>query len=165
MQNLKDWFNSLKPRERLLVSGGVVLVVLAALYLLALEPFYSAVKERGERVAAKEGDLAWMRSVAGEVRTLNDTVAVRPSGPSDESLLVLIDRTARECGLGQALNSQTPAGDNGVRVRFDDADFDKLMMCLSTLQQTHSLSIEQATIDRTGKPGVVNAGLVLTRPR
>ena len=162
MQKLKVWFYSLKPRERMLVSAGAVLVALVAIYMLALYPFYSAVKASGERVAAKEGDLAWMRSVAGEVRTLGANVAANPQ-PSGESLVVLIDRTARECGLGQSLSGQTPSGENSIRVRLENAEFDKLMVCLSNLQQVHALSIDQASIDRTGKPGYVNVGLTLTR--
>jgi type II secretory pathway component PulM len=37
------------------------------------------------------------------------------------------------------------------------------MVCLGTLQQVHSVDVESATIDRTAKPGLVNANLVLTR--
>jgi type II secretory pathway component PulM len=48
-------------------------------------------------------------------------------------------------------------------VRLEGADFDKLMVCLGTLQQAHAVNIESATIDRTGQPGLVNASLVLTR--
>ena len=163
MQKLKDWFYSLQPRERTLIAGGGILVALAAIYLLALGPFLSAVKASGARVATKEGDLVWMRSFAGEVKVLGANAAANPA-PSGESLVVLIDRTARECGLGQALSGQTPNGENSIRVRLDNADFDKLLVCLSNLQQVHALSIEQASIDRTGTPGFVNVGLTLTRP-
>ena len=162
MQKLKDWFFSLKPRERAIVAGGGVLVLLIAIYMLGLAPFYSAVNSRAERVARKEADLAWMRSVGGEVMALN--VSGQAVAPSNESLVVLIDRAARECGLGSALTGQTPSGDNGIRVRLEQAEFDKLVVCLGSLQQSHSVAIESATIDRTAKPGFVNASLVLTRP-
>ncbi|HKR35637.1 MAG TPA: type II secretion system protein M [Steroidobacteraceae bacterium] len=161
MQKLKDWFFSLKPRERAIVAGGGVLVLLIAIYMLGLAPFYSAVNSRAERVARKEADLAWMRSVGGEVMALN--ASGQAVAPSDESLVVLIDRAARECGLGSALTGQTPSGDNGIRVRLEQAEFDKLVVCLGSLQQAHSVTIESANIDRTGKPGFVNASLVLTR--
>jgi type II secretory pathway component PulM len=163
MQKLRDWFFSLKPRERALVASAGALIVIAAIYLLGLAPFYSAVKAREERVARKEGDLAWMRSVGGEVMALNAS-APSAAAPSNESLVVLIDRAARECGLGSALTGQTPSGDNGIRVRLEQAEFDKLVVCLGSLQQAHSVTIESANIDRTGKPGFVNASLVLTRP-
>jgi general secretion pathway protein M len=163
MQKLKDWFYSLKARERLLVAGGCVLVLLVAIWLLALGPFYAAVNSGAERVAKKEGDLAWMRSAAGELLTLNAN-APAAATPSGESLVVLIDRAARECGLSSALTGQTPNGETGIRVRLESAEFDKLMVCLGNLLQAHAVEIESATIDRTAKPGLVNASLVLTRP-
>jgi general secretion pathway protein M len=121
------------------------------------------VNSRAERVARKEGDLAWMRSVGGEVMALNVS-SETPVAPTNESLVVLIDRTARECGLGAALTGQTPNGENGIRVRLEQAEFDKLVVCLGSLQQAHAVNIESANIDRTAKPGFVNASLVLTRP-
>jgi general secretion pathway protein M len=163
MQKLKDWFFSLQARERAIVVTGGVLVLLVAIYMLALAPFYAAVNSRAERVARKEGDLAWMRSVGGEVMALNVS-SETPVAPTNESLVVLIDRTARECGLGAALTGQTPNGENGIRVRLEQAEFDKLVVCLGSLQQAHAVNIESANIDRTAKPGFVNASLVLTRP-
>jgi general secretion pathway protein M len=162
MQQLKDWFNALKPRERMIVLGGGVLVVIVAVYMLALAPFYQSLHARSERVAKKQADLAWMRSVAGELQALG---ANQPAaGPSDESLVVLIDRSARECGLGSSLTGQTPNGETGIRVRLESAAFDVLIACLGNLQRMHSVSVESAQFDRTAKPGVVNASLVLNRP-
>lgn len=162
MQKLKDRFNALQPRERIIVIGGAILVLVTALYVLGLAPLYTAVGEQAKRVEQKEGDLAWMRSVAGEVAMLSASAPSQP-GPSNESLVVLIDRAARECGLGASLTGQTPNGENGIRVRLEGAEFDKIMLCLGTLQQVHAVDVESATIDRTGKPGLVNANLVLTR--
>ncbi|MGH8185443.1 MAG: type II secretion system protein GspM [Steroidobacteraceae bacterium] len=49
-------------------------------------------------------------------------------------------------------------------MRLEMAEFDKLLVCLGSLQQTHRVGIDSATIDRTAKPGFVNASLILTRP-
>ena len=162
MQQLRDKFNSLQPRERIIILVGGILVLVVAVYMLLLSPLYSAVNAQAKRVSQKEGDLAWMRSVAGEVAVLSAAAPSRP-GPSNESMVVLIDRAARECGLGSSLTGQTPNGETGIRVRLEAAEFDKLMVCLGTLQQVHAVDVESATIDRTGKPGLVNANLVLTR--
>jgi general secretion pathway protein M len=162
MQKLKDRFNTLQPRERMIVIGGAVLVLVTAIYMFALGPLYSSVNAQAKRVEQKEGDLAYMRSVAGEVSVLSANAPSQP-GPSNESMVVLIDRAARECGLASSLTGQTPNGDKGIRVRLEAAEFDKLMVCLGTLQQVHSVDVESATIDRTAKPGLVNANLVLTR--
>jgi general secretion pathway protein M len=163
MQQLRDWFFALQPRERVIVTAGAIIVPLVLIYLFALAPFYGAVSKRAERVATKESDVAWMRSVAPEMAMLNATAPTQ-AAPGGESLVVLIDRNARECGLGQSLTGQTPNGETSIRVRLEAAEFDKLMVCLGTLQQVHAVSIDAATIDRTGKPGLVNASLVLSRP-
>jgi general secretion pathway protein M len=162
MQKLKERFNTLQPRERIIVLGGAILVLVTAVYVLGLAPLYAAVSSQAKRVEQKEGDLAWMRSVAGEVAMLSASAPSRP-GPSNESLVVLIDRAARECGLASSLTGQTPNGEHGIRVRLEGAEFDKILVCLGTLQQVHAVDVESATIDRTGKPGLVNANLVLTR--
>ncbi len=162
MQKIKDRINALQPRERIIVIGGALLVLVTAIYVFGLGPLYAAVNAQAQRVEQKEGDLAWLRSVAGEVAMLSASAPSRP-GPSNESMVVLIDRAARECGLGSSLVGQTPNGEHGIRVRLEDAEFDKIMVCLGTLQQIHAVDVESATIDRTGKPGLVNANLVLTR--
>ena len=160
MQKLKEWFTTLKPRERIMVSVGAVIVILAVIFM-GLAPFYKSIHARNERVHRKQGDLAWMRSVAPELQALGQNQVV--SAPSDESLVVLIDRTARECGLGSSLTGQTPNGETGIRVRLESAAFDVLVKCLGQLQQAHAVTIESATFDRTAKPGLVNANLVLNR--
>ncbi len=162
MQKLKDWFARLNARERLIVVVGGVLVGLTAIYVLALGPFYSAVAARAERVERKEADLAWMRSVAPEVQALGASLPVS-AGPSDESLVVLVDRTAREAGLGTALTGQTPQGQSSIRVRMEGAAFDLIVTWLGNLQSTQAISVESAQFDRTGTPGQVNASIVLNR--
>ncbi len=162
MNALVARFQALNARERTIVIAGSCVVVIAAIYLLALAPFYAAVDARGRRVAEKQADLAWMQGSLAEVQTL---AAAQPqsSGPSGESLVVLIDRTAREANLGASLTGQTPSGDSGIRVRLEAAPFDTVVQWLGTLQQQHAVAVETATIDRAANPGLVNATLTLLR--
>lgn len=162
MQQLKNWFYSLQPRERVVLGAGALVAAFIIIFT-ALVPFYASVNARAQRVVQKEADLAYMRSVAGDVIALS-----REAGPiamvqTGESLVVVVDRAARDCGLGAALTGQTPNGTDGIRVRLERAEFDKLVVCLSSLQQAHAIGIESATIDRTSEPGFVNANLVLHR--
>jgi general secretion pathway protein M len=162
MQSLKAWFYGLKPRERATITGGGVLVLLTALYLFALAPFYAAVAAREESVSQKKADLAWMRSVAGEMQALSASQPMVAT-PTNESLVVLVDRTAREAGLSSALTGQTPSGETGIRVRLEAAAFDMAMMWLANLELSHGVAIESATFDHTQTPGLVNVNLVLNR--
>lgn len=162
MQKLKDWFYGLQPRERMIIAVGAILVLLTAIYILALAPFYRSVAALHASVEEQKADLAWMRSVAGEVQALS---ANQPmvAAPTDESLVVIVDRTAREAGLSSALTGQTPNGETGIRVRLEGAGFDQAMMWLANLELSHAVAIESATFDRTSTPGQVNVNLVLNR--
>jgi general secretion pathway protein M len=161
MQQILDWFRSLNPRERVLVVGGGIVVAVAAIYFFALAPFYRAVDARAQSVAKKEADLAWMQSVAPEVRQA--TASGPRASSSGESLVVLIARTSQECGVGSALTGQTPRGDSTMSVRLEGAEFDKLVVCLGNWQQSYAVMVQEANFDRTAKSGVVNASLTLNR--
>jgi general secretion pathway protein M len=162
MQQLKNWFYALQPRERMVLGVGAI-VALGIVIFTALVPFYASVNARAQRVAQKEADLAYMRSVGGDVMALSRDAGPMAMVQTGESLVVVVDRAARDCGLGAALTGQTPNGADGIRVRLERAEFDKLVVCLTSLQQGHAIAIESATIDRTSEPGFVNANLVLQR--
>jgi general secretion pathway protein M len=158
MKRITDWLQSLEQRERILVSIAGALFAIALVYFAILAPFNKAVAARATRVERKQQDLAWMRSAAPSLRAL---ALSQPA--SGESLVVLIDRSARQSGLANALTSQTPNGEHGMRVRLEAANFDTLVTWLASLQQQYGVSVESASIDRTDKSGMVNASLVLTR--
>lgn len=152
--------SSLNPRDRSLVVGGGAVLLIVAIYLLALAPFMKAVHDRAQRIERKQQDLIWMRSVAGELQAAQ---ATQGGAASNESLVVVIDRTAHEAGLGNSVTGQTPDGERGIRVRLEGAPFDSLVVWLGNLQQRQGITVDSATIDRAAKPGLVNASLVLTR--
>jgi general secretion pathway protein M len=162
LTDLQARFQALNPRERGIVIGGGCVVVLALLYFLLLAPFYSAIEARSRRVNAKQADLAWLQGSLAEVQSLASSQP-QAAGPTGESLVVVIDRTAREASLGASLTGQTPSGDSGIRVRLENASFDAVVQWLAVLQQQYGVAIESATIDRTAAAGVVNATLTLQR--
>ena len=75
-----------------------------------------------------------------------------------------MDRTARDAGLAGALSGADPAGNGGLRVRFEGASFDAMVIWLSRVQQERGLAVESASIDGTATEGLVNVSLVLRGP-
>ena len=163
LQPLLARLNHLPPRERIAVLCAAGLAFVLVIYLAVFMPLHKAVDTRAARVARKQQDLIWLQSVAGQLQAMGAQQGA--AGASDESLVVLVDRTAREAGLSNALTGQTPNGESGVRVRLESAAFDSVVQWLGNLHQQHALLIESASIDRTPKDGVVNASVVLNRPR
>lgn len=156
---LRNWLAGLAPRERNLVYAAGGLAIIALLYILLVLPITTMAAKRAARVEQKTADLAWMRQVAPQVAA---AAAAGTAAGSGESLVVLVDRTGREAGLGSALRDQSPSGDQGLRLRLEAASFDVLVVWLASLQQRHGVKVEAATIDATATPGLVNASLTLT---
>ena len=148
---------NMNERERRLVTwGGIAIGVL--LILGVVWPLDRSVAQTHDRIERKQGDLAWMRQVGPELSAAGPATA-QPA--TQESLLVVVDRTARESGLGQALTNSEPSGNNGLRVRLEKAPFGLIVGWLARLADQNGITVESATMDAAGEPGVVNAGLVL----
>jgi len=154
--NVREWFDNLSERERNLVYAAGALVGVALIYLVLVLPFQTSGKRMASRVQQKTADLAWMQASAPQAMA---AAGVAKAG-GGESLVVLVDRTAREAGLGAALRDQSPDGNNGLRLQIEGAPFDTLVTWLASLQQQHGVSIESATIGAAA-PGLVNAMLSL----
>jgi general secretion pathway protein M len=155
--NVRDWIDGLSPRERNLVYGAGALLGLALVYLVLVLPFQASGKRLNARVQQKSSDLAWMQAQAPAAR---QAAGAAQGAGTGESLVVLVDRTARDAGLGAALRDQSPDGNSGLRVRLEGASFDTLVVWLASLQQQHGVTIDVANIDAAG-PGLVNATLGL----
>lgn len=159
MNEIRQWLGGLAPRERNLVYLAAALLCVAIIYFAIVLPVTSAAKQRTARVEQKTADLAWMRQVAPQVMA---AAAAGGGTAGSESLVVLVDRTGREAGLGNAIRDQSPDGEHGLRLQLQGASFDVLVAWLASLQQQYGVRVETAMIGATSAPGLVNASLTLT---
>jgi general secretion pathway protein M len=154
---MRAWFANLAERERRLVLiGGVVAIVL--LVLAVVLPLNRNISQARQRVNVKQQDLSFIQSATPQIASAGPGPT---AAANNENLVVLVDSSARESGLGKSLSSTQPAGDKSLRVRFDRAPFDGLMAWLARISQNHGIRVETAEIEFAGEAGMVNAGLVL----
>jgi type II secretory pathway component PulM len=153
---MKFSLDTMTERELRMVQVGGVAVVLLLIFGV-LVPLDSSVSKAKSRITQKQVDLAWMKSVA-PVLAVNQPVQTSNNG---ESLIVVVDRSARESGLDKSLAGSDPSGPGAIQVRMEKASFDAMIGWLSRLSQQNGIGVDTATIDSTGAPGIVNAALVL----
>jgi len=154
---LNAWLGSLAERERLLVTWGGLAAALLLIVGVGILPLYSAASSAELRVERKRNDLAWMHSVAGELQ------AAGPAQASGQSLVLIVDQTARSAGLAGSLRDTQPSGTGGIRVRLEAAPFDVIVAWLGDLARRQGLVVESATVDRTSRTGIVNASLIMRK--
>jgi type II secretory pathway component PulM len=151
---MRAWYENLADREkRFVLIGGIGAAVLLLLGIVL--PLNRNITQARHRVTVKQADLAYIQSVTPELANAG------PMGSSGESLVVLIDSSARESGLGKSLSNSQPTGDGGLRVRLEKVAFDGMVAWLARLAQQHGVRVESAEIETAGEAGLVNAGLVL----
>ena len=149
---------NLSPRDRRTLIVGLVIAAILAVFVIILPLDHSVSRLQGQ-VAKKQADLVWMRNAAPQIAAAGP---VRSN--AGESLIVVVDQSARESGLGNSLAGSQPSGPGELSVQLEKAPFDSLVGWLARLSQQNGVQIESATIDTAGQPGTVNATLVLKSP-
>jgi type II secretory pathway component PulM len=151
---MKFSYDTLSEREQRLVKIGAIAAVLILIFGVLL-PLDGSVSKAKTRISQKQADLMWMRNVAP---------VIAQSSPvhqnSGQSLIVIVDQSAHESGLGTALAGTDPSP-GGIQVRLEKANFDAMIGWLSRLSQQNGIGVDGATIDSAGAPGVVNAAIQL----
>lgn len=159
---MNDWLESLEPRERLMVAAAGVFVVFALFWFVVWAPLDRSQEELRSRVDN------WQTSIA-ELRPLIGTIQAGGSAPdvtnSTQSLVVIVDNTLRARNLYSALQRSQPTATDGIRVEFENAVFDDLVLWLGELGSQFGLQVESASISIAsgGERGRVNASVSLAR--
>lgn len=157
--SLANLWHSRSPRERSLVSAG--LVVLAAMLVVSL--VWLPLERTRVRLAAQLPELrasvAALQRDAGQVKRLRALGATMPTNPAPLAPLIAANAWAREL---PGVQLSVP-DEKHVRLMGEDVGFGALLDWLATAQAAHGLSVESARIEALPAPGRVRAELTLAR--
>jgi general secretion pathway protein M len=159
---VQDWLNGLATREKLLVGTAAVVAALAIIVIGVVRPLSASRASLAEQISEKRAVLADIERVAARFGP-NASARLGRASPSGESLVVLIDRTARSSGLGAYLRRNEPDGNASIRLRFENVSFDELASWLVELKVTQGIAVTAASTDPAQDAGRVNATLQLSR--
>lgn len=159
---MSEWWRGLHARERrtLVVAGGALVAML--FYFLLWLPPHQAIEAQRERLRDLREDAAWMRDAVAAYQRLGGSADGAPA-QSGQALYALADRTAREAGLGEAIERVEPSGETRVRVSFQGATFDELVRWLGRLEREFGISAAPVSLRRGDDAGRVDARLTLSR--
>lgn len=153
---MKQWWQHLERREQCIIQIGVVVLVAAILWAFVWDPMAAAREELSDTVARRSAELQEMQVHAERVSQLRQ-VSVRQAKPrGNRSLLALVDQSAREAGLGDALRRGEPGADDSVRLWMEDVAFDRFADWLENLTADYLLVIRELNVQRTDRVGRVN---------
>lgn len=161
---MKSWWLTLQSRERLTLTSAAVFIVLALIYLLAVEPFLKQRANMAQRIQTKQQELIWMQQASQQVKQLRAFSPNSGRANGKRSLLSVVDSSARRQNIRKPIQRIEPEGSNGVRLWIQNANFDILVRWLGSLNTVHGVDVVRATISRTDTLGHVDSRLSLQRP-
>ena len=157
MDKFKTWYLQLQTREQRMLAAGAAALVLLLLYALVWRPLTTRQQTLRVTVKEQQATAQWMQQAAREVAQLR---AGRPNAgkvPAGQSLLALVDQSAKNSQLGPAMKRVEPEGQTGVRVWFEQANFDDLVVWLEALQRDYGVHVTTLVVERQEAVGQVNA--------
>ncbi len=154
---MKEWFESLEQRERRILIGGAVTLLLLSVYFLGWEPFINGLHELRKSTQLKQSELVWMQNAVQEVKQLQATQIAPARFDSDQSLLGVIDRSAKAKKLGDSVKRVQPDGTSKARVWLETANFDVVIAWLEELETRYGVSVEIVTFEKQAEDGLVDA--------
>lgn len=161
---LRSFWQQRTGRERRALTFGGVLLALALLWLVGVEPALDG-RERWRK------DLPQLRANAAQVQALSQQLAAAPPRASNtaNAAATPINKAALEASLSaqglkaQSLNVQDAGGMLLVRASFTDVSFAALSEWLQQQQRASQLSASEASVTARERLDRVDAQLTLRR--
>lgn len=158
---MRNWWWGLTGRDRRMLILGVLFLCCALPVWLIWLPLLDRLDEARRSSLRLQTDLAWMEQAAATLRTAGADGHSAPGQARTQSLLGLVDVTARRAALVGTLRRVQPEGAQDVRVWIEDAPFDAVMLWLNELEQGYGIAVLSLVVDRLPASGRVNARILL----
>lgn len=160
--SLMSYWNNLQARERRTLLIGAVSLGVLFIYAVIWEPHQQAMQHLRDQIQGQQQDLAWMQQAAQTLRQHQASTPVRQSN-GNASLLTVVDSSAKQNKLGDALKRVQPDGQQRVQVWLEKAGFDDLLRWIDQLERRLGVSVNSLFIEKGAEKGQVEAKLVLER--
>ena len=158
---LRNTWNSLQSRERLVVGVGAAILLALLGYSIVWAPVQRDLSNLRIDVPKQRTQLALMRVQAKQVAQLRGSA---PAKIASGNLLTKLEQSAQNRGLRENITRMEPDETNSVRLSLDSVDFNALLRWLKELQTQNGIRPETTTITAQSEPGLVNARLLMRGP-
>ena len=162
---MKNWWQSLEARERVVLLLGGLIVFSALVFLTVVEPL---AQKRVAVTAALEAERLLLERISGYadqaqiIRQQLDDVPTEIRG-RDQSLLSVIDNVASDADVKGYIRRVVPSGTDQASLAFDSVPFDNSVKYLVELQSEFGVVVTRINTDKLSDPGLVRANLSLQR--
>jgi len=147
---MKNWYNTLAPRERTLVLYGSIVSIIIIIWMLIVDPLMSNHTKLNKIINSPQQTLATMQSQSIQVKQLQqrDSKPVTSSAGNPQQL---VERSLQTWRLKPKLERMQSQGANGVRLSLKNVNADRAIRFLYELEDKYALSITNLVINNDKK--------------
>ena len=154
---MKNYWNNLNERERLMVVALTIFCFFYLYYVLLYAPLSSTKQERLQQLIEKQDTLIWMQQMQKEYHGKSTLKSITVS-----KLLTVLANQLNESTFKSYPYQLQQSSVHDIQLVFDKVPFNSFMTWLWSVNENYVLTIKQLNVQRTDIPGVVQLTLLLT---
>jgi len=156
----KKW-SELPRRDRSMLLGGGITVLLIIGYNFIWEPWHTGIDKLSAQVPAKRQTLQWINRQVEIAKGLDRRT--RANDSSSIPLLKIVEDSAKQARLRDMIRQMTPGEEAGeVKLWLSDVSFDDWLKWIDSIGKRHQVEVVDASV-QPGKENKVNIRATLTR--
>ena len=157
---IKDYFNQLSPRERIIIIIGGLFLSLFFFITLIISPTLTEINKLQSEVPKLRLQKEWMAEAALTITTNRGTIYTN-TGSNGKATISTISQSIQRANLSPKPKKISPGNNNEVNIWFDDINFKNLLSWLTTISQDQGLNISKISISKGDEPGLVKANMAI----
>jgi len=157
-----QWLNTLEKRERQIVIGGAISLLIMLFYLIVWEPITSRHNQQKLHHDSQRQLYSWMKNASSEIQSLKSSGNSSIARSRNQSIASLADRSATTSGV-KSFIEKIDQSKKGVKVRLKNANFDRIIIWLTDLENKYGIIASKVKIEKTETRGSVDAQITLER--
>ncbi len=154
MEQFKEWWESITPREQQLAMISAAVIGVAVLYWGILTPLNGQLSDSKKQLTRAETALSWTQEKAN---VLLEAGAGKPKSRRG-NLTQILNSSARKNGItfSRIVNKK-----DKIEVWVTSVEFERFIKWLTTLKNKHGVSVLNADLAKTDKKGYIKVNRLL----
>lgn len=154
---MKAYLSSLNERERWMLAGAALCLILYCYYLFLYSPLSHKVTQKSTQLAEKVETLDWMK----KTRQQNTSPKSKQKVDNSQLLTILATQLKEDSTLKFPYQlQQTGPGD--IQLTFDAVAFNLFIAWLEKINAKYDITLKQLNAERTPTAGVVHIMILIS---
>ena len=154
---MKSYLSTLNEREKWMVLGAALCVVIYVYYMFLYSPLMSNVEQKSTQLIEKTATLEWMN----KVKQQKNTSSVKQSVDNGQLPTLLATQLKNSAVLKFPYQlQQTNSGE--IQLSFEQVPFNLFIQWLLQINNKYNINIKQIDVNKTPTPGLAQLMIMLS---